>query len=325
MVPGERDTLTQRASSALERLAAINRGLSSGSYSAAEEKALQAIADASSRLSQVDERARQNLQVGQELMAADLVANDAGPLASSIVGEVAHARQAAATAVAGERDGLFAQLWVVLGSTALLWMLGLVGLARLPAASVRPAPSVSRPPKMEEPPTSVREADVTVPADLLAAARICADISRLSSSDQLSAILSRVKTAIDARGLVVWMSAGEELFAALWHGYDPETMKRLGRIGRSHDNATISAWRSGELRTVAGDDTSNGAIVAPMCSGDRCIGVLAAEVGRGQEQDSTRQALTTMIAAQLASVVIAWPAPSAAEPRPAESLSSVAS
>lgn len=324
VVPGEREALMQRASSALSGLAVNIRSLMSAVHSESADRSLRAIEDASRTLSQVDERARQNLQVGQELMAADLVANEAGPAASSIIEEVARIRGAETTALASGRGVLFAQLWAVLGGTALLWIVGLVLLARpaaAPAVTKDPAPAANA----VEPPTPAPAAQHPESVDLVGAARICADISRLARSDQLSAILSRVTTTLGARGVVVWMSAGDELFAALSHGYDPETIARLGRIGRSHDNATTSAWRSGDLRTVSGDDASNAAIVAPMCAGDRCIGVLAVELRQGQERDAGRQALTTMIAAQLASVVIAWPAPSVAEPGPTESLSSVAS
>ena len=45
---------------------------------------------------------------------------------------------------------------------------------------------------------------------------------------------------------------------------------------------------------------SNGAIVAPMFGPDTCIGVLAAEVRHGREQDASTRAVTMMVAAQLA-------------------------
>ena len=59
---------------------------------------------------------------------------------------------------------------------------------------------------------------------------------------------------------------------------------------------------------MVGDLVSNGAIVAPMFGPDRCVGVLAAEVRHGREQDAATQAVTIMIAAQLATVIGAWPA-----------------
>jgi hypothetical protein len=61
---------------------------------------------------------------------------------------------------------------------------------------------------------------------------------------------------------------------------------------------------------------SNGAIVAPMFGPDTCIGVLAAEVRNGREQDASTRAVTMMVAAQLAGVLSAWP--SAPQARAAE-------
>jgi hypothetical protein len=45
-----------------------------------------------------------------------------------------------------------------------------------------------------------------------------------------------------------------------------------------------------------------------------CVGVFAAEVRHGRENDRATQAVTVMIAAQLASIVSAWPAGSSATP-----------
>jgi hypothetical protein len=53
---------------------------------------------------------------------------------------------------------------------------------------------------------------------------------------------------------------------------------------------------------------SNGAIVAPMFGPEACVGVLAAEVRHGRELDPGTQAVTAMIAAQLSTVLGAWPA-----------------
>ncbi len=64
-----------------------------------------------------------------------------------------------------------------------------------------------------------------------------------------------------------------------------------------------AAWRSGNLQSVAGDSASRSAIVAPLLGVDRCIGVLAIEVQPGREADGPTQAVTTLIAAQLATVL----------------------
>ncbi|HEV8262168.1 MAG TPA: GAF domain-containing protein, partial [Burkholderiales bacterium] len=161
--------------------------------------------------------------------------------------------------------------------------------------------------------------------DLTAAAQICADISRLATAERLPDVLGRAASVLDASGIVLWMSAGEELFPVVAHGYDTGMMSRLGPIGRRADNATALAWRTGQVRTVAGDGGSNGAIVAPMFAAERCAGVLAAEVRHAREQDPTAQAVTSIFAAQLGAVIVPWPAPSVAAPPATDSLSSIAS
>jgi hypothetical protein len=77
-------------------------------------------------------------------------------------------------------------------------------------------------------------------------------------------------------------------------------------------NALAAAWQSGSLQKVAGDKTSRSAIVAPLLGVERCIGVLAIETLPGRETDKTLQAVTAMVAAQLVTVLGAWPAGSAA-------------
>jgi hypothetical protein len=79
-------------------------------------------------------------------------------------------------------------------------------------------------------------------------------------------------------------------------------------------NAIAAAWRSGTLQSVAGDSTSRSAVVAPLLGVDRCIGALAIEVTPGRETDVTLQAVTTLIAAQLVTVLGAWPAGSSVPP-----------
>jgi hypothetical protein len=49
-----------------------------------------------------------------------------------------------------------------------------------------------------------------------------------------------------------------------------------------------------------------------MFGPDACIGALAIELPRGRERDEVTRAVASMFAAQLAAVVPAWPAASAA-------------
>jgi hypothetical protein len=74
----------------------------------------------------------------------------------------------------------------------------------------------------------------------------------------------------------------------------------MGRIHRDANNAVANAFRSEETRTVAGDASTNGAIIVPLMTSDGCVGVLSAEMKGGSEKDEGSQALAAIFAAQLA-------------------------
>jgi len=68
------------------------------------------------------------------------------------------------------------------------------------------------------------------------------------------------------------------------------------------------------MRTVPADAVSHGAIAVPLSGVNGCVGVFAAELREGREQDAATQAVASVIAAQLAAIVPAWPAPSGSQP-----------
>jgi hypothetical protein len=204
-----------------------------------------------------------------------------------------------------------------------LWVIGVFALARTPRMAeeddrpereagyraVDPRHTVAANVQVRAAPAPVMPPSV----DIAEAAAACTALSRVSRASELPDILARVARTLDCSGLIVWLGAGEELFAATAHGYHPRMLARLGPIRRDADNATAAAWRACELRVVPGDTVGNGAIVAPLFSPEDCIGVLAAEFRGGREQDATVRAVTSMVAAQLATIVAAWPAPSSVE------------
>jgi hypothetical protein len=96
------------------------------------------------------------------------------------------------------------------------------------------------------------------------------------------------------------------------HGYSDDTVARMGPIARDAENAAASAWRSGQLAVVPAATTGGqGAIVTPLFGLHSCIGVLSAELRQG-ENSPTVHAVATIIAAQLSTVMPAWPAGSLA-------------
>ena len=147
------------------------------------------------------------------------------------------------------------------------------------------------------------------PVDLAATARLCADLARVGDPAELPRLLERAARVIHASGLIVWVAdrAGTSLFPILAEGYPPNVLARMGSIGRDADNAAAAAYRQSELRTVPAHDSLPGAIVAPIITGNGCVGVLAAEMRHGAERDEATQAIAAILAAQLATFVTAVP------------------
>jgi putative methionine-R-sulfoxide reductase with GAF domain len=92
------------------------------------------------------------------------------------------------------------------------------------------------------------------------------------------------------------------------HGYSDQTVRKMGAIHRDSNNAAAAAYRTAEVRTAAGDASTSGAIVVPLLTADGCIGVLSAEMKGGAEKDESSQALASIFAAQLATLVSPPPA-----------------
>jgi GAF domain-containing protein len=77
-------------------------------------------------------------------------------------------------------------------------------------------------------------------------------------------------------------------------------MKALS--GRS-ENAVSVAVRTGQMEVVRGDKGRNGAVVTPINTAHGCVGTMAAEIRHGAEMSPAVQAVATIIAAQLATLV----------------------
>jgi hypothetical protein len=222
-------------------------------------------------------------------------------------------------ATAATRSDLERQQWGALAGVAVIWLAGLVLLtpsAQAPQAersfahlglSDRTATDTASEPALP-PVTPAPQPDLALVAD------VCGALARTADADSLRDALARAAAVLNARGIVVWIGAGEELFPALAHGYDERIVARLGPIPRNAANATAAAWRSAQMRTVPADAASHGAVAVPLSGVNGCIGVFAAELRDGREQTVATQAVAAVIAAQLAAILPAWPAPSTTQP-----------
>ena len=337
IVPGQAqgDALAQGAA-LLRQVDEDLAALRARARSAAGVAAFSDFSDTLEAAVKTDARAREHLRIGQELMAADLVLTESRESIESLGRIVIDLRRAEQSAADEERRASKTRAATVLGGVTLLWVLGLFALARVPGVARRVeddnAKETAGDARLHRPRTlapgreSGHRAERT-PVNMAEAAAVCTALSRVATSAEIPSVLARAADVLDASGIIVWMGAGEELFAATSHGYHPRVLARLGPIRRHAENATAAAWRACALRVVQGDGTNNGAVVAPLFGpsnspgpwSDGCIGVLTVEIRGGRENDPITQAVAAMFAAQLATVLAAWPAPSVVD-GPAASL-----
>jgi hypothetical protein len=271
------------------------------------------VTEAVASLGDVYGRARENIRAGLDLMAADLLFTETTRTRQMLREQLRALRVAESNAVADARATDLKQAWMVLASVAILFAWTLVRSARRPATAPTDQPSVGPEPD-HVPLNVVPRSDPAPSIDLTEAAAVCTAISRLRSESDLQPLLARTSNLLQASGVVVWMAAGEEVFPVAWHGYDSKQLSQLGPIGRSSLNAVAEAWRTGTPQSVAGGAGSRSAIVVPLLGIDRCLGVLAIEIASGREADAPTQAATTLIAAQLSTVLGGWPAGSSMLP-----------
>ena len=280
-------------------------------------EAVRTLADSTDALIAADVRTRRNLGLGQDLMASDVIFSDGHNIIDAMIARLRDLQGAEQASHQTELAALTRQRWIAFGAAAVLWVVGLLTLAKIPAATSAPAtvrrePAAVSQPVSGEPLAGQRSrVEEDPPLHLALVAGLCTDLSRVTTPAALPDLLGRAAQVLDASGVILWVSAGEQLFAVMGHGYGQDVLARLAPIARDAENAVAAAWRTGRLTVVgATGPADKGAIVAPLVGLHACLGVLAAEVRHGAECNPATQALATVIAAQLATVVPAWPAAS---------------
>jgi CHASE3 domain sensor protein len=269
---------------------------------------------------QMDGRARDYALGHQLTLASDLVFTDGFDLTKKAGDAVERAVTAElvaldAHAAAGRRDQAYA-LAAATGMAILgLFVLVPSGRARAETeVQVVPMPAppapvsmdtlddlhdfgvVARPSAPPAPRSSV---------DIGGMAALCADLARIQDTRALPALLQRAADILHASGIVLWIADpdGRELTPIVVHGYPPQLAARFGTIARDAANVTAAAYRTGLLQTLKADAVSNGAVAAPLVTAGGCVGVMAAELKEGGEQQEALLAAAAIVAAQLATLV----------------------
>jgi hypothetical protein len=277
--------------------------------------AAEVVRPAIASLVKIDDRVREYLRGGDDLMAADLAFNEAREATGGAVAALRDWRSGHQGAAASTIAGVEQQQTAALGAMVLAWALSLVLVWKRPAtAAVTVAAEADATPSAEPVDVSFAPAPVAGPAiDLQAAALACDAFARAGDGAALKAALGYGATALGAKGVVVWLGVDEQLFAVASHGYDERHLRRP--IARSAANVTAETWRTGQAVAVPGDADAPGVVVVPMADAGGCRGVVSAELLPGHVAAADRQALLSMFAAQLGGIVAAsLPAQAPSEP-----------
>lgn len=294
------------------RIAAMRLG-STASGAATD---LDAAAAALQDFAQMDGRARDSARGRQLTLASDMVFGDGFDLTKKAGDAVERAVMAEQT----ERDAAAAsvrrqQVLALAGAAAIVFLtlVLLVPVRRSRDASAVPVESQAVGTASDQRVMDLDDFRVVAPpapvarpqVDLERIAALCGDLARVPDTQALPALLERAAGILDASGIVLWIADpdGRELSPILVHGYSPQLALRLGTIARDAANVTAAAYRTGLLQTVKGDAISSGAIAVPLVAAGGCVGVMAAEVKDGGEQQDALLAAARIIASQLATLV----------------------
>ena len=318
---GKTATSVQSATGELTNL----RQMAAGGAVAAIEQAQATITE----FSAIDNRARDYLKSGQQLMAGDVIFTEGSDTAATAVRQIETARLAQhqeadvdvavirkeQALTAGTAAGLVFLLVLILIPVPRAQVVPAVGDNALPTASRRTSPAADG--KAVAKPAPVAATSVPAPRPvppltfhaqgsvLKAATDVVTAFGRVRDLTELSHVLGQAAEVMDASGLMVWVgsAAGDDLRPVLAHGYTEETIARFPPVPRTADNAAAAAYRSGVLQVVPSRQPGGtGAVVAPILTADGCIGALSAEIRSGGETSQSVQALASIFAAQLAAV-----------------------
>ena len=326
-----------RVTAASESLATGIATLRASTTSQPALTALQEATAAVEEFHQIDRRARNYTSGGQKLLASDVIFSDGLEATERIIASLDQAGTAAAGAWTTAVTNNMREKALIAGGAAafaVLTLLLLVPIAATPAPvaqerepvrvaddrsglGLRAAGREVAAPRVRPPAPAPAAAPAPAPApaqavvsaapsvEIQGLATLCTDLARLSDTSLLPGILERTAAALDASGLVLWISGPEakELLPIAAHGYPASALSRMGSLKADGENATAAAFRTGLLQTVGAGGGANGAIAVPLLTATGCRGVMSAEVRNGAEKQPARLAAASIVAAQLATLV----------------------
>ena len=286
----------ERVPNLLREVMSVSGHLAASLHSDEAGKSLRTFVDETSALAHADASAREHLLLGDTETAAQVIFGDAREatraMTTALVALRAAERQGrlASTASDAGRSG------TILAIVAALWAGGLIVLALIPAAPRTTTAGA-------EASAAAARSPAAITPDLSAVATLCGEIAKVETATQLSALLARAVTVLDANGIVVWMSAGDTLHPVAAAGSPAIPLSRLTPIDRHEVHYAASAWTRGSIETTATSPGEPGVLAIPLFAGAVAKGVLAVELQSPAMESPTVRALATLIAAQLSTVV----------------------
>jgi len=306
-------------------LAALRQSPVSDGASTALNEAVATVAE----FGNIDRRTRDYVTSEQKLMAADVIFTESGEAAANAARQIETARLAEHQAADLTEAELRKKEALAAGAAAgfaVLVVLVLIPRPRVEVEepvttglSIAPTSAAASVPRTAVPAKAPKAAPAAARAQpletnvatrhaiaLKAAASLATDFGRVRDAEEMTRLLGRAATLMDASGVVIWLgtTTGTELAPMLAHGYGPQALSRMPRVPRSADNAAAAAYRTGQMQIVLSrPGGSAGALVAPLLAADGCIGALSAEIQGGGEASESVQALSTIVAAHLATVL----------------------
>jgi len=319
-------------------LAALRQSPVSGEASRALDEAVATVAE----FGNIDRRTRDYITGDEKLMAADVIFSTAKLAVANAARQIETARLAEHQAADLAEAALRKKEALAAGAAASFAVLVVfllmprprveveepvtTGLSISPTRAAASVPTTAVPAKAPKaapaaPRAQALETSVATrhAIALKAAASLATDFGRVRDAEEMTRLLGRAATLMDASGVVIWLgtTTGTELAPMLAHGYGAQALSRMPRVPRSADNAAAAAYRTGQMQIVLARPGGNpGALVAPILAADGCIGALSAEIQGGGEASESVQALSTIVAAHLATMLADSRPAAESEPKP---------
>src|SRR5688572_5443097 len=274
----------ERVPGLLREVMSVSGHLAASLHSDEAGRSLRAFVDETAALAHADARAREHLLLGDTQTAAHAIFGDAREATRAMTTALVALRVAERQGRLASTESDAGQSGTVLAIVAALWAGGLIVLALIPAAPRTKTADA-------EAPAAAAPSPAGITPDLSAVAALCAEIAKVETATQLSTLLARAVTVLDANGIVVWMSAGDTLHPVAAAGSPSIPLSRLSPIDRHEVHHAVSAWTRGSVETTATSPGAPGVLAIPLFAGAVAKGVLAVELPSPAMQSPTVRAL----------------------------------